>query len=494
MVRMSSDDPFALALAPPPNETAVEKDARERAEADARKVSDAIDEQIRQERTALKKKKKPVKVLLLGQSESGKSATLKNFQLHYARGEWAEERASWRAVIYLNLIRNVIHVLDLLLREMSLSLSEGDKRPGTSNADYFSDSDFDALSPAPAYRFTDKHRLLKLRLAPLRRVQADLEKRLGPGSLEVRSTTATSASPFDTTDKQGSVPHPREFGINSTNGWRSALDKLRPSQKDDGRPDSAHRRREEENDEVTDVLVGCKEDMKNLWEDSVVKQILAHRKSKIEDSPGFFLNDIDRIGSHDYEPKDEDIVRARLRTVGVQEHRFVMEEGIGKEWILYDVGGTRSSRATWASYFDDVDAIIFLCPISCFDERLREDRRVNRLEDSYQLWRSVCSSRILAKTQVILFLNKCDLLHNKIKRGMRVRDYIPSFADRKNDTLTVMKYFQQHFKEISKLVSPEPRPFFIHFTSVIDTKATAATLSVVEESILRTHLRNADLL
>ena len=86
-----------------------------------------------------------------------------------------------------------------------------------------------------------------------------------------------------------------------------------------------------------------------------------------------------------------------------------------------------------------MDTIIFLSPISCFDERLREDSRVNRLEDSYQLWRSVCSSPMLAKTQIILFLNKCDILHNKLKRGVRVKDFIPSFGDRKNDTATVMK-------------------------------------------------------
>jgi guanine nucleotide-binding protein subunit alpha len=96
-------------------------------------------------------------------------------------------------------------------------------------------------------------------------------------------------------------------------------------------------------------------------------------------------------------------------------------------------------RVAWASYFDDVDAIIFLCPISCFDEQLREDRRINRLEDSYLLWKSVCSSRILAKTEIILFLNKCDLLHNKIKRGLCIKDHIPSYGSRKNDTVTVMR-------------------------------------------------------
>ena len=40
-----------------------------------------------------------------------------------------------------------------------------------------------------------------------------------------------------------------------------------------------------------------------------------------------FLDDIERIASSGYEPNDDDIVRARLRTVGVQEHRFVLDEG-----------------------------------------------------------------------------------------------------------------------------------------------------------------------
>ena len=35
-----------------------------------------------------------------------------------------------------------------------------------------------------------------------------------------------------------------------------------------------------------------------------------------------FLNDLERIASRDYVVSDNDIVRARLRTVGIQEHRL----------------------------------------------------------------------------------------------------------------------------------------------------------------------------
>ena len=66
-------------------------------------------------------------------------------------------------------------------------------------------------------------------------------------------------------------------------------------------------------------------------------------------------------------------------------------------------------RHAWYPYFDDINAIIFLAPISCFDEKLAEDRRVNRLEDSYALWKMICSNKLLSRAQIILFLNKCDL-------------------------------------------------------------------------------------
>ena len=74
-----------------------------------------------------------------------------------------------------------------------------------------------------------------------------------------------------------------------------------------------------------------------------------------------------------------------------------------------------------------MNAIIFLAPISAFDQVLAEvclfcylpdhdslaatqDPRVNRLEDSLLLWKSVVSNKLLAKVNIVLFLNKCDLL------------------------------------------------------------------------------------
>ena len=71
-VRVSTDDPISLLLSPPPNETSEEAALRVAREAEARRISDEIDRNIQAERDALKNHN-VLKMLLLGQSESGKS-------------------------------------------------------------------------------------------------------------------------------------------------------------------------------------------------------------------------------------------------------------------------------------------------------------------------------------------------------------------------------------------------------------------------------------
>lgn len=96
-------------------------------------------------------------------------------------------------------------------------------------------------------------------------------------------------------------------------------------------------------------------------------------------------------------------------------------------------------RHAWLPFFDNVNAVIFLAPVSCFDERLDEDHKVNRLEDSFILWKAVVSTKLLQKTTMIVFLNKCDLLKKKLKSGVYVKKHLPSYGERPNDAASVVK-------------------------------------------------------
>ncbi|TFK75692.1 heterotrimeric G protein alpha subunit [Pluteus cervinus] len=484
-------DPFFELMRPPPDETPAQTTAREKRELDAQRVSDMIDEQLKQERAQAKKEKNVVKVLLLGQSESGKSTTLKNFRMRYAKPAWEKERHNWRSVVQLNIVRSITTVLSVVEAEMS-----GDA-PLDSPSDEDGNPDSKELSDdneVEARKFTDKHQLLMIRLAPLRSVEQDLKRRLGAGADPIPSTLPMSATPFDSPSLHDK-PH---RGINEpvVRSWKEVLDPEKPrvSQSDDS---------EDGLDSATLTIAGCKDDMKALWEDKTVRLALKRRKLRLPDSAGFFLNDLDRIATRTYTVNDNDVVRARLRTVGIQEHRLRFKHApwdnpkgkeTGWEWRIFDVGGCRTSRHAWLPFFDSVNAIIFLSPVSVFDQRLEEDSRVNRLEDSIILWTSICSSKLLAKTQLILFLNKCDLLRRKLKRGIKVKHYLPSYGDRPNEVIPVVKYLREKFRDIQKQNSPEHRGSYIYPTTVTDTEATAVTLESVKDGVLRENLSSSQLI
>ena len=64
------DDPLAKILQPPPDETPDERIRREQEQREATRVSLEIDEGIQQDRKAFERRKKAVKVLLLGELPS----------------------------------------------------------------------------------------------------------------------------------------------------------------------------------------------------------------------------------------------------------------------------------------------------------------------------------------------------------------------------------------------------------------------------------------
>jgi len=213
---------------------------------------------------------------------------------------------------------------------------------------------------------------------------------------------------------------------------------------------------------------------------------------------GSFLDALDRVTSPRYIPSDGDILRARLKTLGVTEYSFTPPSCtlsmVPSEWRIFDVGGQRSLRAAWVPFFDDMNAIIFLAPISCFDQTLAEDDSVNRLEDSVLLWKSVVQNPLLKHTNLVLFLNKCDILKVKLASGIKLADYIPSYGSRPNDFQSASQYLRKKFAGIQKEHSLEPRAFYCHFTSVIDTQSTKLILINVQDMILRANLQKGSLL
>lgn len=529
--RRSFSDPLAAALMPPPNESAVDRERRLEAESEAKRVSDRIDEMLRAEKKE-KRTKPEIKVLILGQSESGKSTTLKQFQLMHATAAFHADRIAWRAVIYLNLVRSVRRILDAVSPESDEAEDQetvsGRAIPFTSQSSVISAT---RVLKYPQYRHA---------LEPLRELEERLIRMLSSpnedepthtaprpdwsyyadGNSDTQVTVGKNGrpAPFITIppsrtssplSPSTSLPSPggssnsssksknMEVSVHHTSNWKKAFSLGNRIKS----PKSAHTNEIEgwwdDPSDPVHVLNSCAQPMLALWKDPSVKQRLREKRIRVEEGSGFFLDEISRITALRYFPNDQDVLKARLKTTGVVEHSFSIADSQRRliPWKIYDVGGARNQRHAWAPYFEDVNAIIFLAPISAFDQVLVEDPEVNRLEDSVLLWKSVVSNKLLAHVSIILFLNKVDLLQAKLKSGVRLSHHMPRYGDRPNDYENVSSYFYNKFGSIHHTFSSnKEREFKIHLTSVTDTRRTATIIQNVRDIIITVNLKNIHLM
>jgi len=151
----------------------------------------------------------------------------------------------------------------------------------------------------PRLRFTDIHRQMRSRLAPLALVQHTLEAKIGSASQEVFASGGVEvAGPFDGQPTAHSGRRAlQEFSINSSNGWKSALDKFR-SKKEVTRSDTSSAvmtgpnssrtdsTRDSDDDDVAEAIASCRDWIRILWEDDIVLEMLNRRKIRLEDAPG----------------------------------------------------------------------------------------------------------------------------------------------------------------------------------------------------------------
>ncbi len=89
-----------------------------------------------------------------------------------------------------------------------------------------------------------------------------------------------------------------------------------------------------------------------LWNPKEVAVITAYKmRSRLQllDSAAYLFDNCARIGSPDYSPSPQDILRARLRTSGIVE-RIIPINGV--EFRFIDVGGQRNERRKWIHWWE----------------------------------------------------------------------------------------------------------------------------------------------
>ncbi len=250
-----------------------------------------------------------------------------------------------------------------------------------------------------------------------------------------------------------------------------------------------------------------------LWSDGGVQQCFERSNEyQLIDCAKYFLDKVSEVKRDDFNPSEQDILRARVLTSGIFETKFRVDK---VKFHMFDVGGQRDERRKWIQCFNDVTAIIFVAASSSYNMVLREDNTQNRLREALDLFRSIWNNRWLRTISVILFLNKQDLLEEKIKSDRsRLEDYFPEFvhytvppeaqpeieagADRE---FTRAKYFiRDNFLQISQQASQgdskqhSAHHCYPHFTCAVDTENIRRVFNDCRDIIQRVHLRMYEIL
>uniref|UniRef100_A0A8C6SM23 Uncharacterized protein n=1 Tax=Neogobius melanostomus TaxID=47308 RepID=A0A8C6SM23_9GOBI len=226
--------------------------------------------------------------------------------------------------------------------------------------------------------------------------------------------------------------------------------------------------------------------IKNVWNDHGVQNCYDRRREyQISDNAQY---DLDRLTAPSYVPTLQDILRVRVNTTGIIEYHFDLSNVIFR---MVDVGGQRSERKKWIHCFEDVTSLVFLAALSEYDQVL-EDTKENRLKESMALFRTILSYPWFEDSSTILFLNKTDLLEEKIPRS-HLATYFPEFSGKFVYSLphAAKEFILQMYTNLHR---GHEKRLYAHYTCATDTDNIKKVFKSVKDTVFRDAIDNITIL
>eukprot|EP00045_Choanoeca_perplexa_P003228 m.29409 g.29409 ORF g.29409 m.29409 type:complete len:349 (-) comp11937_c0_seq1:65-1111(-) len=223
--------------------------------------------------------------------------------------------------------------------------------------------------------------------------------------------------------------------------------------------------------------------LSSLWSDKGIQAAFARRNEfQLSDSTEYYYKNLARIAAPGYKPTVQDVLRSRKATTGIHEFDFDLDEVVFR---MMDVGGQRSERRKWIHCFEGVTSIIFISASNEYDQVLAEDNTINRMAESLALFGQIIEYHWFANSSFILFLNKQDLLEQKVKTHP-IKPFFPDYQGPEGDYEAIKKFIlSMYFAR-----KPDGQDVYAHYTSATDTKNVQFVFRAVKSTLLRTNLRD----
>uniref|UniRef100_A0A8C6T3E1 Guanine nucleotide binding protein (G protein), alpha 15 (Gq class), tandem duplicate 4 n=1 Tax=Neogobius melanostomus TaxID=47308 RepID=A0A8C6T3E1_9GOBI len=238
--------------------------------------------------------------------------------------------------------------------------------------------------------------------------------------------------------------------------------------------------------QITQLERAYMDAIRRLWADSGIRVCYSRRcEYQLLDSTEYYLSNLDRIASPEYIPTEQDVLRVRFPTTGIHDYSFTIDQITLR---IVDVGGQKSERRKWIHCFENVTSLIFLAPLSEYDQVLEERETINRMAESLSLFEIIIHSPWFHTTSIILFLNKTDILEDKIQTS-DLKKYFPNFPGERQNVEHAKKFISGMYQERStnKMLYP-------HFTCATDTNNIRQVFKDVKDTVLLKSLKDYGIL
>ncbi|KAF8452733.1 G-protein alpha subunit-domain-containing protein [Boletus edulis BED1] len=188
----------------------------------------------------------------------------------------------------------------------------------------------------------------------------------------------------------------------------------------------------------------------HLWQDPILPKVMDRRREFwLRENAEYFFKEILRIGSPDYLPTDNDILRAQEDLTRVVETRLTFASAL--QVNIIDPRKQYSPRK-WIHHVEDISYIIFCVSLGNYDQAPSEGNCQRQLNDSFIVFESVVNSRWFTRTSVMLFLTNIDVFKDKLSE-VPLERHFPDYTGG-TDVNEAIEYMQSRFMQVNRARLP----------------------------------------
>ncbi|OHS93486.1 Guanine nucleotide-binding protein subunit alpha-1 [Tritrichomonas foetus] len=216
--------------------------------------------------------------------------------------------------------------------------------------------------------------------------------------------------------------------------------------------------------------------LKQLWQDAAIQEAFEHKdETIIPDHMDYFFEKIDELVEDDYVPSDDDVLRARIRSIGIDSVTLLLEGALIR---IYDVGGQKNERSKWDKVMNEVGGVIFCVSFAEYDKPCFEDTSLLRINDALEIFKEVTHRENFKEDPFFLICNKFDTFSEKVRTTDSFTKVFPDYTGDAHDPEACRQYLVDKFIEASNPPLPD-RPIIVYTQSALDSSQVVSNANEI---------------